>query len=313
MPAVPPNAAPWGPPPSVPPPPSPAPSRAGPEGWYLGPDGTWWRSSLPPAPGWWLASDLRWYPPELLAGFAGPVDRPRWGLGDVAWGFLVFAVGNVVVGLAIALAFALVQEEWPSEDDIGLSALAFGMIANVAAFAGVPWLASRRKGSGSLTRDFGLSFRPVDLAIGAGFGFGALVVAGIVGAALTAVLDPADETSNIPVDDLNGPGEIVVFALVVAVLTPIIEELFFRGLLSKSLAKRGARPVTDFAVTTLVFVLPHLLSEPSWPNVVVLFAVITCFGMALHAAAIVTRGRLGAPIVAHMIVNGAAVLTLAVR
>jgi len=44
-------------------------------GWYATQGGEWAYSSGPPAEGWWLASDWRWYPPESLASVT-PVPLP---------------------------------------------------------------------------------------------------------------------------------------------------------------------------------------------------------------------------------------------
>lgn len=294
-------------------------------GWYEASDGMWYRSEVPPAAGWWLASDDRWYPPSATtwppAGGAWPAGdeppgepwrRSRWGLGDFWWGILVVVVGSLVLGVGIVFVLMAVQDSSAADVDAsGVYAVSFSILANVLGFGGVPWWASRRKGLRSLAADFGLAFRPVDLAIGLGVGIGALIAGGLVASGLEALLDPSGDSSNVPVDDLHGPGQIIAFALAVAVLTPIVEELFFRGLLHRSLLKRGMGPWPAMFVTTMIFVLPHLLSVPEWPNVVILFAAITVFGSSFHLACRWTGNRLGAPIVAHMVVNGVSVLALA--
>jgi uncharacterized protein len=240
-----------------------------------------------------------------------PWQRSRWGLGDCWWGLLVYVAASLVVGIGITLVLLATDDRAVDELEFGAYAVSISIVANIAAFAGVPWLASRRKGLRSLAADFGLSFRPIDLAIGLGTGLAALVVGAIVSSGLEALLDPSSDTSTIPVDDLDGTGRIIAFACAVAVVTPIIEELFFRGLLHRSLLKRGMRPWLSMLVTTLVFVLPHLLAVPEWPNVVILFAAITILGASFHLACHLTGNRLGAPIVAHMVVNGLAVVSAA--
>lgn len=297
-----------------------------PRGWYQAGDGGWYETDAPPAPGWWLASDLRWYPPHLAA-HAGPngASDPaspgapedawrwsRWGLGDCWWGVLAYVVGSIVMSFALTAGLLVLDPDTSLDElEFGPYSIAIGLLANVVAFAGVPWLASRRKGLRSLRHDFGLAVRPIDLAIGVGFGIGALVVAGLVAAGLDSLLDLDGDASNVPIDDLHGPGQIAAFAIAIAIVTPIIEELFFRGLLNRSLQKRGAGHVVSSLVTTVAFVLPHLLAQPTWPNIAVLAAVITVYGAAFHVACIVTGNRLGAPIVAHAVVNGVAVIVLA--
>lgn len=283
-----------------------------PIGWHQRADGQWVQTAVPPAPGWWLASDLRWYPPKDAAPAGAEWRRSWWGLGDVWWGVLVYALASVAASVVLALGLAAANPDVALEDiEFGPYTISIGVLANVLAFAGVPWLASRRKGLGSLAADFGLRVRWVDLAIGLGLGLAALVVGGGVAAGLDAALDADGDASNVPVDDLSGPGQIIAFTLAVAVVTPIIEELFFRGLLHRSLLKRGAGRVLAGVVTTVVFVLPHLLAAPGWPEIVVLAAVITVYGGFFQLACSLTSNRLGAPIVAHAIVNGTAVLVLA--
>jgi uncharacterized protein len=283
-----------------------------PTGWYQASDGGWYATDVAPAPGWWLASDLRWYPPSgHPVGDVEPWMASRWGLGDCWWGFLAYVVASIAIGVVVVIASLATDDRPVDEIELGVYAVAISVLANVVAFAGVPWLASRRKGLGRLADDFGLRIRLLDVAIGFGFGFAALLVGGWVNVALDSLFGTDGETSNVPFERLTGAGEIIAFAVAVAVVTPVIEELFFRGLLRRSLLKRGTGRWATFAITSIVFVIPHLLSLPEWPNVIVLFAVISVFAVAFHLACDVTDGRLGAPIVAHMVTNGAAVVSLA--
>lgn len=312
------------PPPSPAPPPPPRVEPVRPSGWYEAADGQWYQTDAAPAPGWWLASDLRWYPPALTTWVpddgspvgwteAEPWRRSRWGLGDVWWGVLVYVVASIAVGLMLVFGLTLIDPDTALEDvELGPYTVSLGVLANVLAFAGIPWLASRRKGLASLADDFGLRFRWLDALIGFGLGIAALIVAGITAVAVSAALDVEDTTSNIPVDDLTSPGQVIAFVIAVAVITPIIEELFFRGLLLRSLRKRGMGAVSTLLTTTILFVLPHLIAELTWPNIAVLFAVITVYGTVFHLACMLTDHRLGAPIVAHMVVNATAVIALMV-
>lgn len=298
-------------------------ARRGPAGWYQAADGLWYETDVPPAPGWWLASDLRWYPASQATrhpqhGHRGAADGPEawrasgWGLGDSWWGGLVYVVASVAISILLVVGNTLIDPDMAFTDvELGPYAVSISVLANVLAFAGVPWLATRRKGLASLADDFGLRFRWLDVAIGFGLGLGALIASGIAATAVDELLGNDDTTSNIPVDDLTGPGEFIAFFLAVAVITPIIEELFFRGLLHRSLLKRGTGRLAAMVITTIVFVLPHLLAEPAWPDIAVLFTAITVIGSALHLACLLTDLRLTAPIVAHCVINGTAVIALA--
>ncbi len=276
---------------------------ADPAGSYLASDGRTYLSTTPPAPGWWLASDLWWYPPQA----GEPWRRTRWGLGDVGWGALVVLAASLIAGV-IAVAAGVDPDELTDDPYL----IAVLLVPNVLGFAGVPWIASRRKGIGRLAADYGLTGKGLDVAIGLGAGIVGLIAAGSVGLGIDALLGAEEATSNVPVDSLGSTGEIVVFAFAIALVTPVIEELFFRGLLYRSLLKRGRSVVRSTLITTAVFTLPHLTAASTGTAVVSLSATIFTLGLAFNLAAHWTGNRLLAPIIAHMVINGTAVIALAV-
>jgi uncharacterized protein len=268
-----------------------------------------------------LASDNRWYPPNLAAVSADHAKAPirsgthnwidsRWGFGDVCWGLLAFVVANIAIGVFIAVVLVASNEQNLNELQLGPYAIAVSILGNVVAFVGVPWLATRTKGLRSLSDDFGLRFRPIDLAVGVGVGLGSLVLATIVRLVLDNLLGAEEQTSNLPIDELNGVGQFVAIFVAVAIVTPIIEELFFRGLLYRTFLKHGTNRTSSITLTTLLFTLPHLLAVPSWPGVAILFGSIAVFGLAFNLACHWTGNRLGASIVAHIVINGTAILAL---
>lgn len=284
--------------------PPPTDTPVGTTGWYLASDGEWYRSDRPPAAGFSLSADGRWVPDPDNAWRSA-----RWGLGDVWWGVLAYLVTSIAAGLLVAVVVVAAQGGSIETVEFGVYAISALVLVNVLVFGGVPWIASRRKGQGSLAADFGLRFRPIDLVIGLGFGFGGLIAAGIAGTLVDQAFGVEEQTSNIPVDRLDGVAQFLVFFVAVAVVTPIIEELFFRGLLYRSFLKRGTSAVAAVAMTTLVFVVPHLSAADSWASFTSLAVSIGVLGLAFNLAALVT-GRLGAAIVAHLVVNGTAVLVL---
>lgn len=284
--------------------PPPTGSPVGTSGWYPASDGRWYRTDTAPAPGWALGPDGRWQEaPDEAWRWA------RWGLGDAWWGALVYVGASLLLGFG-AIAVVALRDGDIDDLDFGPYAVSLLVIGNVVAFAGVPWWASRRKGLASLRADFGLRVRPIDLAIGVGFGLGGLIAAAVAGTAIDAAFG-VDESSNIPVDSLDGPGEFLVFFVAVAIVTPIIEELFFRGLVFRGFLKRGTSTVGSVAWTTAIFVIPHLSAAEDVPSLVSLGASICVLGLAFQLAGNVTGRRLGAPIVAHVVVNGVAVVALA--
>ncbi|MDW3216643.1 MAG: CPBP family glutamic-type intramembrane protease [Ilumatobacteraceae bacterium] len=271
-------------------------------GWYLADDGEWYRSDRSPAPGYVLADDGRWRP----AGH----ERWRlsgWGLGDVWWGVLAYVVAGLAGGLALVGIEAITGD--PIDGD-GPVAIAAFVGLNAIATVGVVVLATRRRGQGSLRADFGLEMRRWDPLVGLGTGFAALMVAGLASYGIDTAFGAEEPTSNVPLDELASFGDFAVFFVAVAIVTPIVEELFFRGLLYRSILKRGRSPRRAIPITTLVFVLPHLPAVGSWPEVVSLFASIGVLGLGFNLACHWTGNRLAAPIVAHFVVNGLAVVAL---
>ena len=284
--------------------PPPTGSPVGTWGWYRANDGHWYRTDIAPAPGYELGPDGRW-----IAGTGAAWHTSRWGIGDAWWGLLTYVVASLLLGVGV-LAVAGATGGDVDDLDLGPYAVSFLVVGNVAAFLGIPWIASRRKGLRSLRDDFGFRLRPIDLALGLGFGIGGMIGAAIVGTSIDAAFGVEETTSNIPVDALDGPGELVVFALTVALVTPVIEELFFRGLVYRSLLKRGMSSTTAIVIATAVFVLPHLTAADSVASVASLAGSIAVLGLAFQLACHLTQ-RLGASIVAHVVVNGAAVVALA--
>lgn len=94
-------------------------------------------------------------------------------------------------------------------------------------------------------------------------------------------------------------GALVVLLIFLAIGAPLVEELFFRGLLLRSLARTVAAPIA-IVVSGLLFGLAHF--EP------LQFAGLAAVGVVFAILAWVT-GRLAPSIGAHMAFNAAAVIT----
>ena len=277
-------------------------SPVGTRGWYLASDGVWYRSEVPPAPGHWLGDDGRWHPAD---GGTAAWRHARWGFGDVWWGLLAYVVAGIAGAVALWATVGGDDVENPGPVEIGVL-VGF----NAVGILMVLWLATSRKGSRSLRADFGLAGRWVDALVGLGVGVVGVFVAGAVGLGLDEALGADDRTSNVPVDDLPSFGGFAVFFVAVAIVTPVVEELFFRGLVYRSMLKRGRSTVRAIAVTTVVFTIPHLPAVDSWKGAISLFGSIAVLGLAFNLACHWRGNRLMAPIVAHFVVNGLATVAL---
>ncbi len=231
-------------------------------------------------------------PPTELGPGATPA--PRWGLGD----FLVGLVG----GYALASLVAAVWFAASGDAELSLLGQAASQVGLWTGMVGSAWVASHRKGAGRLAEDFGFRARWPDLGIGAGV---ALSVQLLVLPAIAYLMRPLvgkPEVSG-PVQDLldkaHGPA-FLGLVLSVAVGAPIVEELFFRGLLLRSLQRR----VPDWAAIALsavAFGLAHGSALPA-DAVVLVITSLTVFGAILATLAVRT-GRLGPGMVAHAIFN----------
>ena len=179
-----------------------------------------------------------------------PEDRVRWGLGEAVTGYLVaFVLLNLVGGLW----FGLTEQKGPSLGSLlsTLTALWLGLV-------GAAVLTSRFKGMGSLREDFGLRMERGDVLPGLAIGIGCqLLLVPLVYLPVKLLnpdLDLTEEARTIT-GLARGPG-LVVLALFLVVGAPLVEELFFRGLLQRALTRRlGAR--WGVGVAALVFGVAH--------------------------------------------------------
>lgn len=208
-----------------------------------------------------------------------------------------------VVGLVLSSLFASV---WlaanPDSEELSLGGQALASIGLWIGLVGTAVYSAKRRGSGSLREDFGLDARPVDLAIGAVAGVGAQVVLVPVVALLLRPLLGEPEVSG-PVEDMvesaEGLGVVGLF-LFIAVGAPIVEELFFRGLVLRALRKRAGTVVAVIG-SSVLFGLAHPQDLPGDALALVMISLAVL--AALFAVLVVRFGRLGPAIVAHAVFN----------
>ncbi|HVC14256.1 MAG TPA: CPBP family intramembrane glutamic endopeptidase [Acidimicrobiales bacterium] len=174
-----------------------------------------------------------------------------------------------------------------------------------------PWVASRVRGTGQFLRDLGVRFRPVDLA-GIPLGLGGQLVLDALYAPFVTHLKHFTAPTQKLVGASHGWGFVVIAVLTVCG-APFFEEILFRGLAFKALARlfapadprptraRAAAIVAAVVVDGVLFGLAH------WE--LYQFAGLAVFGMLLATVSYKT-GRLGMNMVAHATFNLVAVLAL---
>ena len=224
---------------------------------------------------------------------------PRWGLGDAAVGLLVGWVATaVVLGLWAGAGGT-------TGSDPSLGALAAGEAALWLGLLGAPVMASRRKGAGDLARDFGFSFRWTDAVVGPPIGVVCqLLLVPLIYLPLQQFISQRDLEAPVRrvTENAHGAG-FIALTVVVVVGAPIVEELFFRGLVLRSLQRRfgDAWAVVGSAV---LFGVAHfeVLQLPA----------LVALGVVLGIMAVTTK-RLGPSIFAHAGFNLVTMIALAVQ
>ncbi len=235
--------------------------------------------------------------------------RPYWGMGDVLLMLpimgLVFAASFAVIAV-LAVIEGIGIDEIGSTDsaDLPASMLVIPTLIQQAVWFGWPFIVSKWKGLGAAA-DWGWAFKPVDLGIGLGTAMIALFAAGIAAAGTSALVDLEDESlaenTQILTDYENSPW---LFGLLFIVIigAPFSEELLFRGLIMRSVAKRWGT-VAGVIGSLLIFVPIHIADGGIFTGgQIVLWASIATLGAVLAIAAVMTE-RLAASIVAHIIIN----------
>ena len=248
-------------------------------------------------------------PGELpVAGAGADTGAPapvRWGLGDAAMAFAAAIVlSNIVGGIAYVAA---------GNDESAIGVQLAGIVGLWIGLVGGPVYAARWKGSGSVARDFGFRVRarpdvPRGLLIGIAC---QLVLVPIVFLVVRLLFQETDLGSQ--AEDLTGDAVGVGFAVkafVFVVLAPLVEELFFRGLLLRSLVRRFG-PTTAVVVSAACFGIAHF-TPGTVGSFVALFAALSGFGAVL-AVLVLRYDRLGPALVAHAAFNAVTMVVLALN
>jgi len=221
--------------------------------------------------------------------------RPvRWGFGDAAVGWIIAQAGGL---LAFGIVVAVTGVDADSTDDLSLGWIAAAQVGLWAGLLGVPWFAARVKGNG-LVRDFGLRFQGWDSLTGLLVGLGTqFVLIPLLYLPIFTLFDVTSEELEEPArgltDRATDPVGIVLLVLIVGLAAPIVEEIFYRGLVFRSLENRfGLWP--GIVGSAVLFGASHFQGLQ--------FPALTALGVVL-AYLTHRTGRLGPAIIAHMAFN----------
>ncbi len=216
-----------------------------------------------------------------------------------------FAAGLLISAVTASVAEAVTGYSATSKAPIPVAVSVANLLGLWTGLLGAVLVYSRVWGRRALADDYGFRIGAWwDLPLGAGVGLACQY--GLVPLLYLPFerLDPSlahrlSQPTNRDTGAAHSLGALVVLLLFLAVGAPLVEELFFRGLLLRSLARNVAAPIA-IVVSGLLFGLAHF--EP------LQFAGLAAVGVVFAILAWVT-GRLAPSIGAHMAFNAAAVIT----
>jgi uncharacterized protein len=270
-----------------------------PEGWYKNPYGRlpfrWWDGSnwSPYARG----DEVQWDPIDLQESTVRPEGLPTMGAAISGFG--------IAVGLSLAVLAVLRFYGRPGGLTIELVLVEASLWVPLV---GTCWLVSWRRGERSLAADYGLQWRPLDIGLGLAGSVAARSTASIVLLPLV-ILHPHIQVPA--VSDLrqftHGAMGWFVLALVTCIGAPVVEELFFRGLIQTRLVGRYG-PIIGIGATSVLFGAAHLIGWAG--SISLVYALeIAGAGVALGTMRHLT-GRLGTSIMTHSFFNAQALAAL---
>jgi hypothetical protein len=272
------------------------------------------------SPGWYKDPygrlPYRWWDGEKWSPYAHGTTEVEWDPIDTQptaerkVGFPV--MGSALVGFAVAvgLSYAVLLVLRASGKPGGLTAeFVLSEIGLWLPLLGTCWLISRRRGEGSFVADYGLGWRPLDVGLGVAGSLAARSTETIVLLPIV-LLHPHFRVPEVSEFQPYATGAFhwVVLALVTCVGAPIVEELFFRGLIQTRLVGRYG-PVIGIGVTSVLFGAAHLIGWTGSISLVNALAIAGA-GVALGTMRHLT-GRLGTSMMTHCFFNAQALLILA--
>jgi len=213
-------------------------------------------------------------------------ERPWWGMGDVAiWGLVAFFVLPLLIAIPIGALLSNLGYDltWPvghgarlgeatrqfvagqpvkitqSADDVPLWLYQLYIALPLwIGFAAGPVYVSFRKGLG-FVRDWKVRMELIDVPIGLAVGlFSQLVLVAVVFRILFLFVPEQDVSSRARdiTDRATSPAMVVALIVMVGIITPICEELFFRGLSHQAFKKRLGR-WWGATATSALFAITH--------------------------------------------------------
>ncbi|WP_065961345.1 CPBP family intramembrane glutamic endopeptidase [Curtobacterium sp. UCD-KPL2560] len=212
----------------------------------------------------------------------------------------------LLVALVVAVVLARIVSSLTLRGAIqppALQVLAGNLSVWVPLVLGAVWVIART-GKGTLGR---FRIELGDLV----FALGIVILARVVDVVLAIAL--TGTTGLTPAPSLGAPdvGLLVVSAVGIVIVSPVIEETFFRGLFQRTLAAELTPRTQWLAVvlTAFLFALSHLFLGAATTTIAGFQVFVTTFVLGLLTGALVAMtNRIGAAVVAHVLFNAVAVV-----
>ncbi len=229
----------------------------------------------------------------------------------------------VGLGLILLLTTVLGAVVRASDYSGGPATLLLSALPIWVGLLGTTFWACRRHGVGRLVADLALRVRWSDVLTGVLVGIGLRLVLGLWASQVTRLTREAAQ-QNLPVPDGLGssPAWVVLNAVAIAIVAPVVEEIFFRGLVLRSalatLLRRAdrrrfatpqRRATYAALISALLFSVLHLSEVSSVTSILVLLPGLFFAGWVMAKLTLYTH-RLGPAIVTHVVFNGTAVALL---
>jgi uncharacterized protein len=160
------------------------------------------------------------------------------------------------------------------------------------------WI-SHRHGTGKFSTDFGLTIKAKDswfLIVGGALLLGIGLLLKPLADALGVSQNPQDIVQAVA--EISDPASRVVVFLGVVILSPLVEELWFRGLLLRTLRQREYTPTAAVLIQGLVFALFHLFDGGALTGAIVVIPELFVVGSILGYLA-VRSGKLSQSFFTH--------------
>lgn len=233
---------------------------------------------------------------------ARPVAAPRWGWPEI--------VGGWVAANVLALLFSqivIAAGDLPSDatlDDFTIAQTVIVQFGQWIPYLVVALVLTSLRGNGPVV-DLGLRTRPSDVPIGLVIGVACQFV--LVPVVTQPILwltdrdiDDVEEAARTLVDKVDTPSETAMLLFMVAVMAPLVEELFYRGMIQRTLLRTLPAPAA-VGITAVVFGAVHLQ--------LLAFGALAAFGLVLGVLALRTD-RLGLALWAHVGFNATTAIVL---